>query len=224
MSYREDFIKRLISQFFDALYKIFGVVKKEDYAHAQELISQLRGELLGLSDQLAASLDAPDLIRMLSTGDEPEPVKPLILAELFKAEAEIKAAQEDEDQSYSLYLKALDLLLEFAYQTNETHFPEEFTTIESIAALLEDYVLPPDTLAALFNYYEAAGQYAHAEETLFDFIEDSPNPKEILAVGFRFVERLRQLSEEQLAAGELTPSDLDDVQTELLNIQASRGK
>jgi len=138
MSYREDFIKRLISQFFQALYKILGVIKKEDYSVAREMIADVREELLGISQNLANTLSAPDLVSMLSTGGEQDLAKPLILAELFKAEGDIYVAQEKGDQAYQQYLKALDLQLELAFQTEDTSFPEEFTPIESIAALLVD--------------------------------------------------------------------------------------
>jgi tetratricopeptide (TPR) repeat protein len=224
MSYREDFIKRLISQFFQVLYKIMGLIQKKDIIGASEMVSQIRQELLGISESLANDLSSPDLIRMLSAGEEPNPAKPLILAELFKVQGDIESAQDREEACYTNYLKALDLLLEIAFQTKETSFPEEFTSVEAIADLLEEYVLPPDTLAALFHFYESAGQYAQAEETLFDFIEDSPNPAEALEVGFHFVERLRVKTAGELAASELTPEDLDDIQAELQTIQASLNK
>lgn len=224
MSYREDFIKQLIARFFQAFYKILGIIKKEDFSQASNMISQVRQDILGISENLANSLSSPDLIRMLSTGEEPDPVKPLILAELFKAQGDIHAAQEKEDQAYTYYLKTLDLQLETAFQTNETTFPEEFTSVDAIADLLEEFVLPPETLAALFHYYESAGQYARAEETLFDFIEDSPNPADVVSLGFRFVERLRLLPSQELAAGELAPEDLDDIANELLKIQEQLNK
>lgn len=224
MSYREDFIKRLISQFFQALYKIMGFIKKEDYSSAKAMISELRAELLGISQNMADTLSTPDLISMLSTGEEPDLGKPLILAELFKTEGDIYAAEENEEKAYQQYLKALDMQLELAFQTGDTRIPEEFTPVDSIADLLEDYVLPPETLAALFHYYEAANQFARAEEILFDFIEDSPNPAEVVASGFRFVDRLHAKSADELLAGELAPEDIDDIAEELHKVQKSLDK
>lgn len=221
MSYREDFIKRLISQFFQVLYKIMGLIRKKDLSGASEMVAQIRQELLGISETLANELSSPDLIRMLSSGKEPNPAKPLILAELFKVQGDIEFAQDREEACYTNYLKALDLQLEISFQTNETSIPEEFTRVEAIAELLEKYVLPPDTLTALFHFYESAELYARAQETLFDFIQDSPNPAEALKAGFGFIERLSEKSDDELAIGGFTRQDLNDALQELNAIQNS---
>lgn len=219
MSFREDFIKRLISQFFVALHKLLGFYKKEDYQGATEMVAQIRLELLGLSDHLANSLSPLDLIHMLSPGDEPNPAKPLILAELFKVEGDIYSAQGEEKSSFQSYLKSLDLLLEIAKEINETEFSDKFSDVESVAELLDEFVLPADTLATLFHYYESAGKYTLAEEALFDYIEDSSNAQEGVTAGLTFIKRLRDKTVEELSAGELTMVEVDEIETQLLEIQ-----
>ncbi|MEK6256769.1 MAG: DUF6483 family protein [Chloroflexota bacterium] len=219
MSFREDFIKRLISQFVHALHNLLGVIKKQDYEGAMEMVSQIRLELLGLSSHLANSLSPSDLIQMLSPGDEPNPAKPLILAELFKVEGDIYSAQGQENLSFKSYLTSLELLLEISQEIDETQIPEEFTGVEAIAELLDEYVLPSDTLVALFHFYESAGRYALAEEALFDYIEDSPNPQEGLAAGLTFIERLREKTADELSAGELTLAEVNEMEARLIEIQ-----
>lgn len=219
MSFREDFIKRLISQFFSALHKLLGVVSKQDYAGGLEMAAQIRFELLGLSSQLTHSLSPSDLFTMLSPGDEPNPAKPLILAELFKVEGDIYAAQGQENNSFKSYLTALELLLVISLETNEPQFPEGFSSIETLAELLDEFVLPADILAALFHYYESAGSYTLAEETLFDYIEDSADIQQGLTAGLQFVERLREKTSAELSAGEFTHAEVDELEIQLIKIR-----
>lgn len=219
MSYREDFIKQMISQFFQALYKLMGLVRKKDWEGASEMVAHIRQELLGISETLANDLSSADLIRMLTSGEELNPAKPLILAELFKVQGDIKAVQGQEDESYIDYLKALDLQLEVAFQMNETSFPADFTQVDAMADLLEEFVLPADTLAALLHFYESAGEYARTLDTLFDLVEDSYNPAEALQAGFECIERLSEKSEEDLAKGGISLRELKDAIQELNEVK-----
>ena len=216
MTYREDFIKRLIAQFFQVFHKMLGLIETTELDNAQDIIEDLREEFVGLSPHLIDTLSPEDLISMLTVAEDPALTKPLILSELLRAQGDLDEAKEEPDNAFQRRLKALQLKLMVAEMSESPDFPEPFTPVDRHADQLEEYLLPPETSAALFAYYESSGQYARAEEKLFDLIEDSPEPAEMVAAGLRFVERLRQKTAEQLAAGELTPSDIDDIQSELL--------
>jgi len=219
MSYREDFIKRLIGEFFQVFHKLLGLLEKNQLDGAPGIIEELREQFIGISSHLIDTLSAEQLLSMLTVTEDASLTKPAILSELLRAQADLDQAREDLDAAFDHRLKALQLKLLVADLTGSPDFPEPFTPVDQHADQLEEYLLPPETQAALFAYYEANGQYARAEEALFDLIEDSPEPAQMVAAGLRFVERLRQKTPAQLQAGELEPGDLDQIQEELLDLK-----
>ena len=185
------------------------------------MVVKIREEILGISDHTLNSLSPSDLVKLLSTDQDPNPAKPLILAELFKVEGDVHVEEGNKDKAFFQYLSAIEVLLETSLHTEQTDFPEEFTSIENLVELLDEYVLPSETLAALFHYFESAGKFSLAEDTLFDYIEDEASAREGLEAGFSFVERLKEKSEEELAEGELTSSDIDEIESQLNEIKNS---
>jgi tetratricopeptide (TPR) repeat protein len=215
MSYREDFIKRLIRQFVQLIHQVLGLVEENKHSPAMRLIVEAYQELIGLEPSLVHSLDAQALIGMTGLGDEPDVDKVLVMAELLKVEGDIYAAKDDETASYERYLKALDLRLHIHEAARKLDYLDQFSTVFDIAQALGDYVLPEETQVALFTHYEKGGQYAAAEEALFDLIEESNNPGNWIEAGLAFCERLLTKSDEELAAGELERGDVDEMENEL---------
>ncbi|HEV2660598.1 MAG TPA: DUF6483 family protein, partial [Ktedonobacteraceae bacterium] len=61
----------------------------------------------------------------------------------------------------------------------------------------------------LFAYYELSGQYARAEDTLFDLLETGNN-REMVESGRAFYTRLLAKSDADLQAGNLARDEVDE--------------
>ncbi len=205
--YEEDFIKRMIRQVMqvvaNVVVEIFDLIKAEKFDKALALIAQTRQEFLGLDEILIHQLSAQQLAAMFSVGDFVDSGKLLVMAQMFKFEGDVHASQSEEEAEVQAYLMALDLMLIIVQLTGRLDLAEEYTSIEALEDLLEDHPLPEATLAGLFSYYEATGQYDNAEMALLDWIDASPRPVDALAEGIRFYERLEGVSEHDLEAGGL---------------------
>lgn len=201
--HREDFIKKAIRHFAQVIYKVLGLVDIHRHDEALAEIDASREELLGLDSNLINLLSEKDMIDLLTIGDEIQAEKLLILAELFKIEGDIYSNRSNHDQSDSLYTKALNLLLEISALTGVPEFSDEFSSIEEIDDLIENE-LSQETQANLFFYYDDAGKFAFAADTLLEFVETYPEETTMIEEGKTFFEKLNALSDEALEAVGLT--------------------
>lgn len=217
--FREDYILRIVRQATQILARILGLRQTHQYPEALALIDEMFAEFFGLRSVIVNHLSERDLIAMAAVGQEVDTGRLLILAELLKAEGDIHADQGSTAESYSRYLKSLNLFLEIARLAKTTELPEEFSKIESIADQLKTTGLPVETQAALLSYYEATGKFARAEDVLFQLIESRPRPEEVIEQGIAFYERLQGKTDTELAAGNLPRDEVEQSLRELRELQ-----
>ena len=94
----------------------------------------------------------------------------------------------------------------------DTDIPQQLV---DLLAKLANYDLPSTTRTLLFPYYEYIGQYGKAEDTLFDLLETSPSDHALLTQGQAFYQRLQHKSLQDLAAGNLSPEEVEEGLSEL---------
>ena len=116
--FREDFVRRMVEQAVTAVTTILGLTRLARYPEALSEVDGALQRLLGLRLSLVAGLPASELVAMLRWGEKPDVGKLVVLAELLQAEGDIYAAQKRMGETQARYLKALELLLEVAFESD----------------------------------------------------------------------------------------------------------
>jgi hypothetical protein len=106
MSFREDWIMRLIRQFAEALARIAGLRNAGNFREAQDAADRLYEEL-GIPRALTEVVDTPTLAGMLRTPD-----KIRCAAMLLWEEGHLCKAQGDPLHAHRKYKRAHELFLE----------------------------------------------------------------------------------------------------------------
>ncbi len=204
---KQDFLMRLLEQLQGVLPYILDLTKTGDYAEAHAVVDQAVREVAGVSTAGLVRLSDREILDGLRRDqtlawDE----KAFFIAVLLKEDAAVYEKQEDEPRSFRRNLKALHL---FIWLFLESEDGEEHTAvIRELLDKLDDYILPGPSYALILRYYEAAGDYARAEDTLFDWQENeaemfNPDAPSSAEAGVAFYERILQKNDEELEAGNL---------------------
>ena len=212
---RNDYIMRLIEQFTQAMALILGFKNAQKYQDALDLTAETIQQLFGVDAKFIDTIPDEDLMVLLRTNDGIEPDKAIIIAALQKEAGDIFEAAGDSDSSYIRHSKALNLLLEVYNHDTPTNLPDYLneTGIAGLIAKLDRYELPEATKLRLLLYYEKAGNFAKAEDLLYDMIETGQ--PEIIDRGIAFYRRIALKSDQQLEAGNLPREEVQEGLAEL---------
>ncbi|HVB72870.1 MAG TPA: DUF6483 family protein [Ktedonobacteraceae bacterium] len=192
---QSDYILRLTEQMGRALAQILWNKERQDYQGALSFIDEQYKLMLGMGAGFIHSAPEETLLAMLTSLGTLNTEKCWLLATLLKAEGEIYEAQENENDSYYSYLKAINLYLEVLSVDNSFDRIDQVAEIEGLIHKLNDYDLPPHTQEMLFRYYERTGRFARAEDVLFEMLEAGPVDNEMIGNGIAFYRRLQQKSD-----------------------------
>jgi hypothetical protein len=132
----------------------------------------------------------------------------LMVAELLSVDAMLHAGDGDEDGAYERRLKALELHFSLAIGHELTHIPTD-SNIETLLNALDEYELPVAIVQRQFAYYEKAGNYAAAENTLYELMEEYNTEEDMVELGMAFYERLLQKSDYELLSGNLPREEVN---------------
>ena len=214
---RRDYILRQIEQFAAMLAQIAGFAKNEKWSEASTVTA---GEF-----QRLAGADAPELVRLSETSllarlIEHEPnvaveSKVFMLATLLKTQGDLLVGRGRVEESRAYYLKGLHLLFETFGRVEITERPDFVPTVEIFLAALRDAPLPLTTNALLMHHYERTGEFAKAEDALFEILDSEPSQVELLEFGRSFYQRLLSLNDTVLTSGNLPRAEVLSALAEL---------
>jgi tetratricopeptide (TPR) repeat protein len=133
--FTEDYILRIINQAVRAFLKIAGLKKDGDYQEAQQVIDQALEQLLGMRAEIIKQMDDESLLRALTQQGRLDIDRLALIADLFKEEGDILAAQNQISESRKSYLRSLVYHLETGF--GETTRPSGDLT-EEIEGLVQN--------------------------------------------------------------------------------------
>jgi tetratricopeptide (TPR) repeat protein len=205
----EDYVMRMINQAVAVLVKIVGLKKGGNYQEAQQAVDQALEQLLGLRADIIKRLDDESLLKALTQQDRLDIERLALIADLFKEKGDILAAQSQISESRESYLRSLVFHLETGFDETAPPSMELTGEIESLVQKLGAQDLPDDTLWVLFCYYERAGAYNQAEDTILKMADRSHLYASIHLELVAFYERLLKR-----LTGELVEGGIDREQIE----------
>jgi len=213
---RRDYILRMVEEFVQALQRMRALKKDRLWNEAASSLDEEFNRLMGAGAHAIVGLSETELMARVIQGEPTQAIhtKTLMLTALLSEAGDLSAAQSKIDESRAYYLRGLHLLL-YVLAGSESHdFPDFVPRIEHFAAALKDFQLPIESHALLMQHYERTGQYAKAEDALFNMLNQKLEMR-ILEFGTLFYERLLGQSDESLCAGGLPRSEAESGLSEL---------
>jgi hypothetical protein len=208
--FSEDYLMRIITQAIAALARVLGLKKAGKYHEALQMIDQALEQLLNLKPDIIKQLEDKSLLQMLTKEGQLDIERLGLIADLFKEEGDIFAAQERFSESRASYIRSL-------MYTLETGFDEVNQKSSELAGKIEERVhkvglqnIPDEVCWTLFCYYEQSGAYLQAENTLLEMAERPSTRTEIQPELIAFYERLLEKSPAVLASGEIDPTQVQN--------------
>jgi hypothetical protein len=205
----KDYILRLAERLGRFLARILFLQEANRQEEALILIDEAFRQATGLTTGLINSLPEETLLKILSPHGALNAELCFYVAALFKAEGDVYASLDKQNESYYRHLKALNLFLElFLHGGKSIDDLDLFPNIDDLVQRLEEFELPLPTNHRLFQYNEKAGRYARAEDVLFEMLEADSVPPDLIAQGIAFYRRLMAKSDEELLLGNLSRAEL----------------
>ncbi|KAA3620133.1 MAG: hypothetical protein DWQ05_05230 [Calditrichaeota bacterium] len=211
---QKDYFMRMIEQFAQALGLILSNKKKERWKEMDENIAATCEKLLGTNYQMFRHVETEDLVALLRNGEFVDSGKAYVLAVLFTEEAEGLDLQNNEKAATSLFLKSATLFIEVVKTGNPTLVPLARLKIPPILKRVEPVVWSVPFRLRLFQYYESVGQFANAENLLFDLAEE--NVPGMAESGVLFYGRLQKKLNSELENGNLNRQEVDEGKTDFV--------
>jgi len=208
---RRDYILRQIEQFVAMLAKIAGLAKNEQWQEASAVTAGEFQRLTGMDAREVVRLSETELLARLIQSEPTHVVesKAFMLATLLKTNGDLIAGQGRLEESRQYYLKGLHLLLDTFGRNEITERPDFVPAVEAFLAGLRDAPLPVKTNARLIRHYEQTREFAKAEDALFATLDVVPPSPELLELGASFYQRLLELSDDALTAGNLPRAEAE---------------
>jgi tetratricopeptide (TPR) repeat protein len=212
---------RQIEQVGRMLAAIMGLAKGGRGDEALGMFDEAYKPLIGVGSRVVAVLDDGQLVDLLTSGSNPDLRRVALALELLKAEADLYEGAGQPGEAALRYRRALALAGCLAARS------ERLLDRRLAGELLEragELELSAAQRLAVARVLEALGRYADAEDALFELIDERPGDPGPVEEAIAFCQRLRPLEPERLAAGGLSPAEVNDTLAELLRREPAVGE
>ena len=150
----EDYIMRMINQAVAALLIALGFKRSGQYREALRTFDQALESLLGLNANLVKQLDDNLVLDMLTFLGKLDLDRLLILADVYREEAEVYSIQGHTESCLFAGRRSLRFFLEVALASEVNPNLELIQKIETLRNKLDPSPLPVETRMALLDYLE----------------------------------------------------------------------
>ncbi len=206
--FTEDYVLRQIRMAAAVLAHIVGLKKAGQYREAQGEIDHMLEIIFGLRVALLKRLDDQYWLEALTRQETLDTERLLVAADMLKEEGELLALQDRPQESYESSLRALNFYLEAALEEDTTPGPEICAKVDELYSRLEGYMLPEDTLFALFDFAELREAIPQAEDLLERLGSIPGLEEEARQERIAFYKRLLDKSPAELARLKTSPDQL----------------
>ena len=204
---RRDFVLRTIQQMTQALASVLRLKEHQEYEQALREIGQALREF-GEGDE------TPDHRRsfkdwLVLCRKHPESAGGVMLAvaDVLREQGEIFSLQDRTADALCARQLATGLFIE-AMLTEECFVSGDLVSkVEQLVEQCSASPQPPELLRRLVAYFGVRGDFARAEDALFEWLETGD--PDAAAEGHTFYERLATMSDETLKQGGLSRAEID---------------
>lgn len=202
--FQRDYILRMIEQLSHVMARFLMLKTMEERQEALLQLEEFYGRLMLPPIRLLLRMPDKELLFLISVNGELDLDKAVGLGLLLKEEGRIHEALEHYYESSERFNKSLYLFLSAARLEADISGIDCDAIVEELRELLRTYHIPGPLLWMLVDHYEASGQYASAEDVLFEWLESESESRELqVEAGMHFYERILGKSDESLELGGL---------------------
>ncbi|MBE6067668.1 MAG: hypothetical protein E7211_08230 [Clostridium lundense] len=212
---KSNFSKRLTNQFEESFEEVLNLTKDKNYDVALQLIDETFSNLFRLNSLFFNSMSNDNLIDILKVGGEIEKDKAIIISKLLEQRAHILAIQGKDNESFYIYIKALNLFIEAFLCDKETDLHRYFEDIPDIIEKTSGYVLSEETLKRIISYYKEVGDFASAEDYLYELFDVTGKDEDSITFAKEFYDSLLKLDDAALEKGNLSREEILEAKNSL---------
>lgn len=206
--FREDYLMRQFRNAGLVLAHILGLRKSAQYDQAQLAVDEALETLLGLRADLLHRLEDEKILDALTIQGHLDEERLLLVAELYHQQGEIWSSQGQPDLAIQSFRRALNFYLEAAFHVTADEQQSLVEPIDGLSQKLGIEALPEDLVYSLFTYYEAAGFYSKADDTLMVLRQLPYQGFDMQVECLEFYRRLLRKPETALQQGGLSRQDV----------------
>jgi hypothetical protein len=197
---------RLIEQITAAMAKILLGKETKHAAEVEQDLQSASMTWVGLDYRTLRCLPNDSILDILSPGGNLNAAKCHAVVQLLLTEARLHERWNRNAEALSLYVRSLDLMLT-SYERLEERLKDEMDrSIEQAVSSLTQYGMPVELTRKLILHYERVGQYARAEDCLFDLVD--AGDKSARSIGETFYASLLEKRNSELRRGNLSRSEV----------------
>ena len=202
---------RQIEQFVQVLAQI--LFNKKNTAESIQQLDHLAQQYLGLDLKMLESMSGDEILSFMEYDTSISSLKIFIAAEILRKRCEAqKVFPVSKEKIFAMYFKALQLYFEAFNKNRDLAEETDLRLIQDMIQFVRKYKLAPSFKFNLFQYYESCGQFDHAENILYELIEE--RYRNIRDEGVKFYHRLLLLTDKDLEKGNLPRREiLEGLQT-----------
>ncbi|KGK87590.1 DUF6483 family protein [Clostridium sp. HMP27] len=212
---KSNFSKRLTNQFEESFEEVLNLTNDKDYDAALRLIDETFSNLFRLNSLFFNSMSNDNLIDILKVGGEIEKDKAIIISKLLEQRAHILAIQGKDNESFYIYIKALNLFIEAFLCDKETDLNRYFKDIPVIIEKTSGYVLSEETLKRIISYYKEVGDFASGEDYLYELFDATGKDEDSITFAKEFYDFLLKLDDAVLEKGNLSREEILEAKSSL---------
>lgn len=206
----EDYIIRMINQAIAVLVTIAKLKAVGQYQEALQLFEQTLEQLIGLRVSLVKELNNRAILNLITMNGSLDTDRLLVIANLFKEEGDILAAQNKIQQSIWSYQRAIHLFLEYELNGGPKIQPTPNISIETLVSLLENVELPIETEFLLSSYFEQIESYHEGYKVLIKLSENHELCEEIYKLRIDYLERSLDRLKEEISEVWMSRAEIDN--------------
>ncbi len=150
----EDYFMRMINQALAVFMTALGFKRAGQFSEALQAFDQALEGLLGLNARLVKQLDDSALLKMLTFQEDLDGDRLLVLAEIYREEAEVYSWQGQPESSQPMAQSSLQFYLEAALASESIPSVELIQKIETLRLRFAAAILPVETRLALLDHLE----------------------------------------------------------------------
>lgn len=224
MPYSQDYIKRMLEQFGEFLLSLKKLMSEDKQEEAREQLDLAYREALNLEPEFVRSAPVDYLILSAGISRVGDVDKSLVLSDLLAMDGDWHALAGDYDTAGMCYSKAMSVLAESILRQPFGVAKEHLERVSELEAKIEQYDLPFDTRDRMFRLHERIGQFAAAEDDLYQLLDLSEGDDElkehVVDRGVAFYQRLLSLKDHELMLGGLPRSEVQEGLEDLMDRDA----
>ena len=208
---QRDYVLRLIEQFAKALGSILTLKKARQFDEAQESLSRAARSLVGMDVETLLALPLDQISSFLSSGGTMDRGRCLVIAEVLFEDGDLSQLRSDPIRAHASRLRALGLLFELFGRERRDEIPEADRYLGLMARLdaeLNAYEPVPDVEIRRLRYLAREGEYARAEDLLFELIDAGDGAA--VTTGIELYEAWLKRSDAELAGGGLPRAEVEE--------------